>query len=292
MAPISCSRCKERAVFAAPSLCKAHFCAYFEDKVKKTIKEFRMLKKTDRVAVAVSGGKDSLTVLHILKVLGYDVSAIAIDEGIKDYRENTLKTMRSFCRKNGIAYKIYTFKAAVGKTLDVLVKRDMHPCSVCGVLRRYLLNKHSRQYDAIVTGHNLDDESQAIIMNLVKNNMPALLRAGPVTGIIRSRRFTKRVKPLITCSEKEVMAYSFLSSITSDFNECPHAILSFRMKVRDGLNAIEQGSPGTKENILKWSLRLSRGKTHGRVSICICCGEPSSQEICKACQIMERIRCI
>jgi tRNA-5-methyluridine54 2-sulfurtransferase len=288
---VKCMSCKERAVFSEPRLCKTHFSEYIEGKVKKTIRRFRLLKKSDQVAVAVSGGKDSLTLLHILSKFGYSVTAIAIDEGIVGYRDKTLKRMVSFCRERGIKHEIISFKKEIGKSLDSIVKKDFLPCSVCGVLRRYLLNKHSRSYDVIATGHNLDDESQAVIMNLAKNNLAGLLRSGPISGIARSKSLTKRVKPLILCTEKEIMAYSFINRITTDFNECPYVSRSFRLRVREGVNLLESSLPGAKRNIIEWSLGLKRDKAAAAISSCTVCGEASSNSTCQACETIRRIRC-
>ena len=91
---------------------------YFEKKVKFAIKKFKLLKKTDKIAVAVSGGKDSMSVLTILNKLGYNVTVISIDEGIFGYREKILDNVKNFCEKNNIKLKIYSFKKEFGKPLD------------------------------------------------------------------------------------------------------------------------------------------------------------------------------
>ena len=137
------------------------------------------------------------------------------------------------------------------KSLDeILFKKSERPCTVCGIFRRYLLNLYAREYDVLVTGHNLDDEAQAVVMNLVKNNLLALQRAGPKTGVTTSKKFTERVKPLYFCLEKEVMVYAFINNLTTEFNECPNVNKAFRLRIRDMLNEIELKMPGTKKNIV------------------------------------------
>jgi tRNA(Ile)-lysidine synthase TilS/MesJ len=172
----------------------------------------------DRVCVAVSGGKDSMSLLYVLNKKKYNVTALAIDEGIGDYRDKTLKTMKNFCVKNKIPYKIVSFKKEFGKTLDKIMEQHKErPCTICGVFRRYLLNSRSCGFDVLATGHNMDDEAQAILMNLIKTNISLFHRLGPVSGYIKSRKFTKRVKPFYFCLEKEIMVYSFLNNLNSEF---------------------------------------------------------------------------
>src|SRR3989338_9231321 len=110
MMNINLNCCSEKSVIQLPSgekLCKTHFMQYFENKVFKTIRQFELLGNEENLGVAISGGKDSLTVLHLLKELSKQnpkikISAIAIDEGIAGYRDKTLITANEFCNKNNI----------------------------------------------------------------------------------------------------------------------------------------------------------------------------------------------
>jgi tRNA-5-methyluridine54 2-sulfurtransferase len=290
---MKCSKCSSDAVFSSPAYCKAHFIEYFEEKVQKTIVRFSLFSKKEKIAVAVSGGKDSMSLLNALHSLGYDVTAIAVDEGILGYRDSTLKTLKMFCKKNKIPVKIFTFKSLTGKTLDSLLKDKKHnPCTLCGILRRYLLNLGSRGFDAIATGHNLDDESQAILMNLLRNNMPLLARCGPISGVIPSKKFTKRAKPLYMITEKESLAYAYLNGLVTKFKECPYVFASYRLKIRDMLNAIEAKKPKTKEKIVLWYLSYKKKQPSIKedIGFCSICSEPSANAICNACLILEEIR--
>jgi uncharacterized protein (TIGR00269 family) len=289
---MKCSKCRHKAVLLKPVLCKEHFITYFESKVVMTIKKFKLLKKKDRVAVAVSGGKDSMSCLSILHSLGYKVCALAIDEGISGYRESTLRTLTKFCTKNNVLLNIYSFKDCYGQTLDeVLGKDNSRPCTICGVLRRNLLNIKSKGYDVIATGHNMDDEAQAIIMNLLKGNIELLARLGPISGVKITKGFTKRVKPLYLCTEKEVMTYSYLKNLVTDFNECPYVHSAFRLKVRDSLNEIETQMPGIKKNVVSFFLEKkdSLSVIHKGGYYCSICKEPSSGKVCNSCRYLTYI---
>jgi tRNA-5-methyluridine54 2-sulfurtransferase len=289
---MKCKKCNNNAVTEDPAYCKNHFVEYFETKVLNTIKKFVLLEKKDKVVVAVSGGKDSTTILYLLHKFGYDVTGLAIDEGIKGYRPKTLEDLKEFCKEYKIKLRVVAFKDNFNKTLDQAVKYKQYmdaPCTVCGTFRRYLLNKHAKGFDKIATGHNLDDESQAIIMNLTKGHTNLLSRLGPITN--KKEGFTQRIKPLYFCTEKEVRIYSLLKGFNITFVECPYAHISYRSKIRDLLNNYETQHNGTKLNIVNHFLKIKdRIKTkNGKMYFCTICDQPSLTTICKACQIKSEI---
>ena len=139
---MSCKNCTEAPVFelseSKRTLCRSCFIRYFEKRVHKIIRTYQLLEKEDHVGVAVSGGKDSLTVLHLLSHIPLiHVTAIAIDEGIAGYREKTLETLKQFCDERNITLHIKSYKETYGKDLDTIVPLlKTKPCSACGVMRR------------------------------------------------------------------------------------------------------------------------------------------------------------
>jgi len=297
--------CSQKPVFAFPlgeKLCKRHFIDYFEGKVFKTIRQFELLDKEENLGVAISGGKDSLTVLHLLDRLAQQnpkirMNAIAIDEGIDGYRDKTLITAKKFCEGSKIKLHVFSYKEEFGLTLDEMLKiLKVKPCTICGIFRRYLLNRKSRElgFTKMATGHNLDDECQSIMMNQMRNDLKASARLGPKAGMISDIRFVPRIKPLYLCSEKEVTTYAFISGLLDEFCECPNAVHSYRAQVRDMLNEMEQKFPGTKHSIVSSFLQtLPFLKEHlkgGMIKICSKCGEPGSNETCNACIYLERLK--
>ena len=212
---------------AGEKLCKKHFIEYFENKVFKTITKFDLIGKKENLGVAISGGKDSLTLLHILSKLSKQnpkikLTAIMIDEGIKGYRDKTLITAKEFCDKNNIKLNIYSYEKEFGMPLDAMLKvLDVKPCTICGIFRRYLLNKKSKElkFTKLATGHNLDDEAQSILMNQFKNNIHLSARLGPKVGIKENKSFVQRSKPLYLCTEKEVTTYAFINKLLDNFTE-------------------------------------------------------------------------
>ncbi len=289
---INCSRsnCGENAVINVTNpYCKGHFIEYFEAKVAATTKKYKLIDKSDKIIAACSGGKDSTTVLYLLNKWFGNVTALAVDEGIPGYRNVTLEDLRSFCSRNKIPLKTVSYKEAFGFSLhEALRKVTVLPCNICGTLRRYLLNSSAKGFTKIATGHNLDDEAQSIMMNFFKGNLELAARLGPLTGVVEDEKFVPRIKPLYFCHEKEVAAYAFLQNFGIRFNECPHSRISFRAAIRDFLNELEQQLPGTKQNIINNFLKLlpRLKKKYGAVADithCSSCGEPSSNELCKAC---------
>ena len=297
--------CSEKPVISLHSgekLCKNHFNEYFEGKVFRTIRQFDLLGKEENLGVALSGGKDSLTILSILSKLsgqnpGIKITAIAIDEGIEGYRDKTLITAKKFCGEKKISLNIFSYKDEFGLTLDEMLKiLSINPCSICGVLRRYMLNKKSREskLTKLATGHNLDDECQSIMMNQMKNNIGASARLGPKVGITSDDKFVQRIKPLYLCIEKEVTTYAFINGLLDNFNECPNAVHSFRAQVRDMLNEMENKFPGIKYSIVNSFLEtlpmLKEKFKGGVVQICSRCGEPGANDACRACNFLEKLK--
>ncbi len=271
-----------------------------EKKVKDTIEKYKLISKKDKVVVAASGGKDSSVVLYLLKNLGYNVSALFIDLGIGNYSKKNRENIIKFCEKEKIKLNIVSFKEEFGYSLcyirDILKEKDrnMKACTVCGILRRYLLNKKAREMkaDKIVTGHNLDDEAQAILMNLFKANTNVSARLGPMVGVVKDKKLIPRIKPLYFVSEEEVKEFSMKKKFPVLYDKCPCVVEAYRNHVRNLLNEYEKKNKGTKENIVLSFLDILpslRKKYSGELNYCKKCGEPSSGDVCNKCLLMKRL---
>jgi tRNA-5-methyluridine54 2-sulfurtransferase len=301
-------KCKRKAVIKLQHgpLCKLHFLTYFEDKVFKTIKEYQLIDRDDNLCVAASGGKDSLTVLYLTKKylekykMNNQLTALSVDEGIANYREHTVKDLKDFCNEHEIPLKIVSFKKEFNYTLDAanpIINKGTKkkPCNTCGVWRRYLLNKYARQEGAtkVITGHNLDDEAQVIIMNTFKANTELAAHLGPTSGIKEHKLFVQRVKPLYFCTEKETRLYTLLKGFQLQYTECPYASEGYRASIRDMLNDFENKYPGTKQGVVKSFLAIlpqlkeKAEENEDLIKPCQNCQEPASKDICNACKTME-----
>lgn len=287
-----CDSCSQKAVTTYPAKCAQHFDQYVLDVTKKTIEEHGLFSKTNKICVAVSGGKDSLALLDVLTRLGYSVEGLFIHEGIANYREASERDLDEFCQKNTIRVTKVSFEQEAGFTLDSAMNtKKFHSCTLCGTLRRYLLNKYAQGYDVIATGHNLDDEAQTVLINLARGNTALFLRQAINSS--DSEHFVRKVKPFSFLSEKHILTYVVLREIPVDFAECPYAKMSYRAQIRDILNAYEHEHPGTKRNILDTYFTLKALLTPRLVEslgTCNRCGQAAQEELCKACQLIDQVQ--
>lgn len=280
--------------YSQKHLCAAHFIRMFDRRFRKTVREARMFRKGERVAIGLSGGKDSVVLLHSLaelkKSLPIELVAITIDEGIAGYREKTLAIARRECEALGVEHVVFSYKKDAGLSMDQIVEQNPAdiPCSHCGVLRRYLLNRGAREVraDKLATGHNLDDLAQTVFMNFMKAEPSRLARFSD--PLVKSDRFIRRVRPLMMSPEKEVAIYAMMKGIELESVECPYARFAFRGHVRKMINEAEEKYPGTKFKIVKTFLEIEaplRAKYSGNSDLktCLSCGEPSSGETCMFC---------
>ena len=302
---MSCTTCTARPVFRLAEnnrpLCGRCFISWFESKVSATIKSYSLISKGQKVAVALSGGKDSSVLLALLAKLSrgqrvFSLAAIAVDEGIAGYREQTLAHAAELCSALGIELHTTAFKEAYGSTLDELVRsKKARPCSACGVLRRALLNKTSRElgFDVLATAHNADDEAQSLLMNTLRGSPELNARLGPVSGVIAHSAFVRRIKPLYFLTNKEIRAYALLNGISPPFGECPYSEGSLRAAIRDWLDCQESVRPGLKRALIAGHLRglaeLRAAVRTKELAACSSCGQAAGRAgMCAVCALLAR----
>ncbi|MFA5076931.1 MAG: TIGR00269 family protein [Candidatus Micrarchaeia archaeon] len=298
-----CSACGKpaaiRLAYAARHLCAGCFVKYFEKRFLDTVREYRMIRPREKIAIGLSGGKDSVVLLHLLaklrKKLPFEIVAITIDEGIAGYRSKTLAVAKQECKKLKIPLKVLSFRKGTGFSLDEIMKKEGNACSWCGVFRRYLLNRGARTEHAskIAIGHNLDDVAQTVLMNMMRNEPARLARF--LEPVSEDDAFVPRIRPLMRAPEKEIAAYAMMKGIGIKYSECPYAYQSFRQHVKGQLNETEGEYPGTKIRILKSFLEMEKlmraglGKGKTEILKCSRCREPASANLCMACKMMERL---
>jgi len=273
---------------------------YFEDKVKDTIKKYKLLNKNDRILVACSGGKDSTTVLYLLKKQGYNIEALFINLFIGKYTEKNRNNVKKFCSSLGIKLYEVSVKDITGYSIcylkSILNSKgfNLKSCAICGSIKRYILNKYAKKLNKtkLVTGHNLDDEAQSFMMNLLKGRIDTSIRLGPKTGVIEDKHFIPRVKPLYFCYEKEIKDYSKLMKFPVVYERCPCSIDAFRRNIGKLLDELEKDTPDIKIKVVNYFLKtLSKlKKGYKNLDYCKKCGEPSSNDICNVCNIINLLK--
>ena len=301
---LKCTFCGRRAAYnrryAGVLLCDRCLIKSVERRFRHAIAEYRMISPGERVAVAVSGGKDSVALMHLLAEYcerkNCETFAVTIDEGIKGYRDRSLPIARENAGSLGIEHHVMGFKRIFGVTLDQMINRarakaiNLNPCTYCGVMRRSLLNRIARELGAakIATAHNLDDEVQAIMLNYVRADFSRLYRLGPIYS--PREGFVPRIKPLREIPEKEVALYALLRGLKVHLGVCPYAG-GIHGEVRDFLNRLEANHPNSKFMIMRMfdriKPRLAEAVPEFKIRRCESCGEPTSTSICKSCELLD-----
>ena len=169
--------------------------------------------------------------------------------------------------------------------------KGIKPCTACGILRRKALNMVARRLnvDKLVTAHTLDDEIQSFILNIIHGDTKKI---GFMTPILKSseKRLVPKIKPYCEVLEIESSLYAYLNGIAFQATPCPYRESSMRSEVRRFVNMLEVNHPGIKFTIKKTLNRISTTMQipFGKEYInCEICGEPSSNNVCKACDIVK-----
>lgn len=303
---LKCTFCGRRAVYdrryAGVMLCNRCIIKSVERRFRRAVAEHKLISPGERIAVAVSGGKDSTVCLHLLAEYcsqrNCELVAITIDEGIKGYRDHSVPIARKTTKLLGVEHFVVSFKDVFGATLDQIVrlakrhKTGLNPCTYCGVMRRSLLNQAARELraDKLATAHNLDDEAQAIMLNYVRADFSRLHRLGPIYS--PREGFVPRIKPLREIPEKEVALYALLRGLNVHLAVCPH-VGGIHTEIRDFLNNFETNHPNSKFMILRMFDRLkpkiAQSVPEFEMRRCEVCGEPTSVKICKTCELLKQL---
>jgi len=285
-------------VYSNERLCRRCFVKTFEKRVVKTIAKYRMLRRDDKIAVAVSGGKDSLSLLHVLWKVEKNfpqakLFAVTVDEGIAEYRAEAVRNAVDYARRLSIDIYVLSFRELYGFDLQDFLKTPeyaqlgLQPCSICGILRRKAINYAAKRLGAtvIATAHTLDDIVQTYLMNVMRGDLTRTdvgLRNASDTAI-------PRVSPFRLTPEREVVFYAYIVGIPFQSHVCPNASLSMRDMIRRFLTEYDDRYHGSLFAALKSFEKMQMPRT-GQLRTCEACGEPTNKTMCRSCEILASLK--
>ncbi|RJP50406.1 MAG: adenine nucleotide alpha hydrolase family protein [Anaerolineaceae bacterium] len=288
------------------ALCKEHYLEWIPEQTERFIKKYHMFARDERILVAVSGGKDSLSLWDILARLGYQADGLYLGLGIDGgigYSHESQRLSQKFADENNLKLHVVDIEGEYGHSIPVLseISHRGHgkPCAVCGLAKRHEMNRIARDlgYDVLATGHNLDDEAAVLFGNTLNWSAEYLLRQGPV--LPASDGFARKVKPLCRFYEREMTAYALARGIEYIYDECPFAEGSQQIFYKEALNQLESARPGAKLTFyLKFlearksgELFVEKNIEHARLHACPNCGQPTSAPgLCSFCRMVEKAK--
>jgi len=299
------------------ALCTEHYLEWVPAQAERIIKKYGMFTRREKVLVAVSGGKDSLSLWDILQRLGFQADGLYIGLGIDSstslgagsstlpgagsgmaYSHESQRLAEKFAGERGLKLHVVDIQKEYGETIPEITRRTSRgrekPCSVCGLVKRHEMNRIARDfgYDVLATGHNLDDEAAALFGNTLIWAKDYLLRQAPVLPGIPG--LARKVKPLCRFYEREMLAYALLRKIEYIYDECPFSVDSKSIYYKELLNKLENDRPGAKLSFYltfldahKTGLFADGERILTELHPCPVCGQPTSAaDLCSFCRMM------
>ncbi len=300
---MKCDRCENQIAYtrkySGEKLCSECFSNSILRKTAKTISKYKMIQNDELVAVAVSGGKDSLALLNIMNKMAanhnFRIKVITIDEGIPGYRDEALGIVEKFCKNLNVDLKVYSYKElfelSLDEALDLRGNEKISSCSICGTLRRRAMEYAAKDICAnvIATGHNLDDTLQTFIINMLSGDTSKVGWMDPDT----SGNSLRKIKPFCEIYESEIVFYAFTNDIPFQSEPCPHMNEGIRTEIREFLNSLEKRHSGIKNNLYQSIIKVSqivKGSNQKQKMICVKCGSECTGTTCSVCNMVLKLK--
>ncbi len=305
----TCVICRAPAAIEEPrhraAWCPTHYPEHVVAQIRKAIDRApgaaageRMFSYRDRLLVAVSGGKDSLALWDVLLELGYQVDGLYLGLGIGGYSTRSQRVSQDFADQRGARLHTVDLEEEHGYTIPTAARTSGRAtCATCGLSKRYVFNRVALEggYDAVLTGHNLDDEAATLLGNVLRWQDGFLARQRPVLPASGTNQ-VRKCKPVYRLSERETAAYCVVRGIDYVVEECPLVEGNTGHELKATLDQLEAGSPGLKAQFLfgfldrhAESFDAPAGDAPADIGACTSCGMPTTAATCAFCRQRERI---
>lgn len=298
---MKCKVCKATAVVALKShhaaFCGPCYLEFFSRQVEKGIRKHKLFTHEDTILVALSGGKDSLSLMLELSRQEYKVTGLHIDLDIPVSSPAARGVVERFCQKHNLPL-IVKEMAAEGLSMPLVKQKLNRPiCSACGKVKRHYFNKVALDggFSVLATGHNLDDEVARLFSNTVRWDTSYLSDQGPL--LEGENGFSRKVKPLWRLTEFETANYAFLMGIENHYAPCPYSGGASFTYYKHLWQQLERTMPGRKFDFYQGFLERGRPvfakqeAEHGHtLAPCEECGFPTSAEICGVCRMKAAVQ--
>ena len=216
--------------------------------LRKAIEHYNMIEEGDKIAVGLSGGKDSITLLMGLKALQrfypkhFELVAISVNPGFEFFDSNFL---REICSKIGVPYIEYE-----GHIKEIVfdIRKEKNPCSLCANLRRGILNSTAIEQgcNKLALGHNEDDVLETFFLNMLyAGNLSTF---APVSYMDRSK--ITLIRPLVYAPEKEIRKFIKRNAIKVMPKNCPMDGVSKREEIKNMLYKLTVKIPNVRANLM------------------------------------------
>lgn len=216
-------------------------------KTRKAMDDFNMIDDGDKIAIGLSGGKDSITLIHTLYYLRkfypkkFDIMAITIHPGSETFKTDKLEKM---CKSLGIEYIVYN-----SNITDVVfnIRKEKNPCSLCANMRRGMLNSIAIENgcNKIALGHHMDDVMETFLMSIFLNGKVHTF--SPVTYLSRSD--VKVIRPLVYVEEKLIRGVAKEKEFPVSSKCCPYDGFTKREYMKDLLKGLRKDIPRVREHV-------------------------------------------
>lgn len=215
--------------------------------MRKAIEEYKMIEEGDKIAICLSGGKDSITMLHAFKALQrfypkhFDMIAISIDPGFEFFDTEFL---RKICSDLEIPLFIEKSNA---KEIVFDIRREKNPCSLCANLRRGAINSVAIEQgcNKIALGHNQDDVIETFLLNLLYTG--SIGTFAPMSYMDRTK--ITLIRPLIYTPEKETKRFIKRNNLSVMPKVCPMDGKSKREDMKNLIFTLSKTIPMVRANL-------------------------------------------